>query len=78
MKISLNFWRKRNISRLELSGAQVELLRREDYEARKGAISPFGLSGGTNLSTKAMVAGHTTSGPGAIIGTPLSQEKKNN
>ncbi len=78
MKLSLNFWRNRNNSRLELSEAQVEHLRREDNEARKGAINPFGLSGGVDPLTKALGTGYTTSGPTAIIGTPLSQEKKSN
>gem|GEM_PF-4080096 len=56
----------------------MELLRREDYEASKGAISPFGLSNGIDPLTKALGTGYTTSGPTAIIGTPLSQEKKSN
>ena len=72
MKLSLKFWRKRNNSRHELSVAQLELLRREDAEARRGAISPFSLNVGTDPSTKALGVGYTTSGPTPIIGTPLS------
>ena len=78
MKLSLKFWRKRNNSRHELSVAQLELLRREDAEARRGAISPFSLNVGTDPSTKALGVGYTTSGPTPIIGTPLSEANKNN
>ena len=78
MKLSLKFWRKRNNSTHELSVAQLELLRREDAEARRGAISPFSLNVGTDPSTKALGVGYTTSGPTPIIGTPLSEENKNN
>lgn len=55
MKLSLNFWRKQNKSRVALSQAQVELLRREDNEARKGAIGPFSLSGSMDSATNESV-----------------------
>lgn len=55
MKLSLNFWRKRNKSKVALSKAQVELLLREDNEARKGAIGPFDLSGSMDSATNESV-----------------------
>lgn len=76
MKLSFNFWRKRKSSRGELSEAQAALLLQEDYEARKGAMSPFSMNSGTDPLTKALGTGYTTSGPTAIIGTPLTEEKK--
>jgi len=72
MKITLNFWRKRK--KPLLSTSELELLCTENKEARKGAMSPFGISGGADSSTKALGVGYTVSGPTAIIGTPLSEE----
>ncbi len=69
------FRRSRN-RRAPLSAREIAILNRENAEASRGGMSPFGLNNGADPMTKALGVGYITVGPTAIIGTPISEESQ--
>lgn len=67
------FHRSRN-RRAPLSAREVAILNRENAEASRGGMSPFGLNNGADPMTKALGVGYITVGPTAIIGKPISED----
>ena len=77
MKLPLIFhlWRKK--PPVKLSKSEIEILMRENEEARKGAIDPFSIDLGANPITNVFGTRNARAGNQggvSIIGTPLSEE----
>ena len=69
-----NFRRKKKLTSKPLSEKEQFILERENREASKGSMNPFGVAGGADLSARITNTGYQTSSSTPILGESLQNE----